>query len=84
MKGRPLPRRAAGGILDADNHECVLVGDTTAGVFAGLLARVPVIGYANKPGKAKALAEVQAAAVTDDLALIRDALRQHALCDGAR
>jgi beta-phosphoglucomutase-like phosphatase (HAD superfamily) len=39
-------------MLGAENEECALVGDTTADVFAGQLAGVPVIGYANKPGKA--------------------------------
>jgi N-acetyl-D-muramate 6-phosphate phosphatase len=74
MKPDPYRVRAAVGTLGADNHECVLIGDTTADVFAGLLAGVPVIGYANKPGKAKALAEVQAAVVTDDLNAITRAL----------
>ncbi len=52
-----------------------MIGDTTADVFAGLLAGVPVIGYANKPGKAQQLAEVQAAALTNDLSDITRALR---------
>jgi hypothetical protein len=43
--------------------------------FAGLLAGVPVIGYANKPGKAQALAEVHSAAITDDLSEITQALQ---------
>jgi phosphoglycolate phosphatase-like HAD superfamily hydrolase len=67
------------GELEADNHECALVGDTTADVFAGLLAGVlagvPVIGHANKPGNAQVLAEVQAAAITDDLCDITHALQ---------
>ena len=40
-----------------------------------MFAGVPVIGYANKPGKAHALAEVQAAAITDDLSDITHALQ---------
>jgi hypothetical protein len=44
-------------------------------VLAGRLAGVAVIGYADKPGKAQALADVQAAAVTNDLAEITTALR---------
>jgi hypothetical protein len=44
-------------------------------VFAGLLAGVPVIGYANKPGKAQALAEVQATAVTHDLSEVTRTLQ---------
>jgi hypothetical protein len=46
--------------------------------LAGHLAGVAVIGYADKPGKAQALAGVQAAAVTTDLAEITTALRNTA------
>lgn len=42
---KPHRVRAAVDILDADNSACVLVGDTAAGVFAGLLAGVAVIGW---------------------------------------
>jgi hypothetical protein len=42
--------------------------------MAGHLAGVAVIGYADKPGKAEALAHAQAAAVTTDLAEISTAL----------
>ena len=76
MKPDPYRVRAAVGILDADNTECTLVGDSTADVLAGLLAGVTVIGYANKPGKAADLADVQAAAVTSDLAEITLAMRE--------
>jgi hypothetical protein len=47
-------------------------------VLAGHLAGVAVIGYADKPGTAQALADVQAAAVTTDLAEITTALRSTA------
>jgi beta-phosphoglucomutase-like phosphatase (HAD superfamily) len=60
---------------DAEHSECVLVGDSTTDVLAGHLAGVAVIGYADKPGKTQALADVQAAAVTTDLAEITTALR---------
>ena len=51
------------------------VGDTPADVLAGLLAGVPVIGFANKPGKAQALAQAGARAVTSQLSEISTALR---------
>jgi HAD superfamily hydrolase (TIGR01549 family) len=76
MKPDPYLIRAAVGILDADNTECAMIGDSETDVFAGLLAGVPVIGYANKPGKAKAVADVQATTVTTDLADITAAPRQ--------
>ena len=44
-------------------------------MLAGHLAGVPVIGYANKPGKVEALTRVQAAAVATSLAEITTALR---------
>ena len=47
----------------------------TADVFAGLLAGVTVIGYANERGKARALADVQAAAAVADLGEVTAALR---------
>lgn len=75
MKPDPYRVGAAVGILDADGTECVMIGDSTTDVFAGLLAGVPVIGFANKPGKAIALAAVRAIAVTADLRPISAALR---------
>jgi phosphoglycolate phosphatase-like HAD superfamily hydrolase len=75
MKPSPYRVREAVALLDADNAECTFVGDTTSDVLAGHLAGIAVIGYANKPGKAEALADVQAAAVTNDLAEIIAAVR---------
>jgi beta-phosphoglucomutase-like phosphatase (HAD superfamily) len=78
MKPSPYRVREAVSLLDAEHSECVLVGDSTTDVLAGHLAGVAVIGYADKPGKAQALADVQAAAVTTDLAEITTALRNTA------
>jgi beta-phosphoglucomutase-like phosphatase (HAD superfamily) len=75
MKPSPYRVREAVGLLDAEHSECALVGDSTTDVLAGHLARVAVIGYADKPGKTQALADVQAAAVTTELAEITTALR---------
>jgi beta-phosphoglucomutase-like phosphatase (HAD superfamily) len=62
-------------ILCADKAECTIIGDSTSDIFAGLLADVAVIGYANKPGKADALTSAGAAVVTGDLNDITTALR---------
>jgi beta-phosphoglucomutase-like phosphatase (HAD superfamily) len=75
VKPSPYRVREAVGLLDAEHSGCVLVGDSTTDVLAGHLAGVAVTGYADKPGKAQALADVQAAAVTTDLAEITAALR---------
>ena len=75
MKPSPYLVRAAVGILDADPAECAFIGDTTTDILAGRLAGVPVIGYANKPGKTSELAQAGADAVTTDLDEITTALR---------
>jgi beta-phosphoglucomutase-like phosphatase (HAD superfamily) len=75
MKPSPYRVREAVSILDAKADECAFVGDTTSDILAGRLAGVPVIGYANKPGKADQLAQAGAEAVTTDLGEITRALR---------
>jgi phosphoglycolate phosphatase-like HAD superfamily hydrolase len=75
MKPSPYRVREAVGMLGGEGGECAFVGDSPSDVLAGHLAGVPVIGYANKPGKVQALADVQAATVTTSLAEITTALR---------
>ena len=74
MKPSPYRIREAVSLLDAEHAECVLFGDSTTDVLVG----VAVIGYADKPGKAQALVDVQAAVVTTNLAEITTALRNTA------
>jgi beta-phosphoglucomutase-like phosphatase (HAD superfamily) len=84
MKPNPYLVRAAVGLLDSTGGECVFVGDSPSDVLAGRLGGVMVIGYANKPGKADALAQAGADAVTARLSEISAAL--HAApraCNGA-
>ena len=75
MKPSPYRVREAVGVLGGDGEQCAFVGDSQADVLAGLLAGVPVIGFANKPGKARALAQAGARAVTSQLSEISTALR---------
>ncbi len=75
MKPDPYRVRVAVGMLGAENADCTFIGDTTSDVLAGHLAGISVIGYANKPGKAQALADVQAATVTTNLAEITAAMK---------
>jgi beta-phosphoglucomutase-like phosphatase (HAD superfamily) len=75
MKPSPYRVREAVDLLGAELDECAFVGDSPNDVLAGHLAGVPVIGYANKPGKADALNRVRAATVTTSLAEITTALR---------
>jgi beta-phosphoglucomutase-like phosphatase (HAD superfamily) len=62
-------------MMGAEGKECAFIGDSESDVLAGHLAGVPVIGYANKPGKVDTLTHVQAATVTTSLAEITTALR---------
>ena len=75
MKPSPYLLRAAVSILDAHPAECAFVGDSTSDMLAGRLAGVPVIGYANKPGKAELLRQAGADAVATGLDEITTALR---------
>jgi len=75
MKPSPYLVRAAVGILDAHPAECAFVGDSTTDMLAGRLAGVPVIGYANKPGKAELLTQAGADTVTTSLDEITTTLR---------
>ena len=74
MKPSPYRVREAVSMLGAELSECAFIGDSPNDVLAGHLAGVPVIGYANKPGKVSALTHVQAAAVTTSLAEVTTAL----------
>ncbi|WP_246278589.1 HAD family hydrolase [Phytohabitans rumicis] len=60
MKPNPWPVLAALRELGAQPEECVLVGDSTTDIDAAHAARVPAIGYANKPGKRARLARADA------------------------
>jgi beta-phosphoglucomutase-like phosphatase (HAD superfamily) len=75
MKPSPYRVREAVGMLGAEGMECAFVGDSVTDVLAGRLAGVAVIGFANKPKKAGALAHAGANAVTTQLAEISKALR---------
>ena len=75
MKPSPYRVREAVGSLDADPHECAFVGDSGTDVLAGRLAGVPVIGYANKLGKAAVLTRGPGRRRDLDLAEITTVLR---------
>lgn len=75
MKPSPYRVRMAVMSLDTEPRECMFVGDSPTDVIAGRLAGVPVIGYANKPGKADTLTRAQSDAVTSDLTDISAAFR---------
>jgi HAD superfamily hydrolase (TIGR01549 family) len=60
MKPNPAPVLAAVAELHADPGTCLMIGDSASDITAAHAARVPAIGYANKPGKSLRLATADA------------------------
>lgn len=54
---------------------CVLVGDSLTYIQAAKAAATPVIGYANKPGKAELFAELNPQAIVAQIVSISSAVR---------
>jgi beta-phosphoglucomutase-like phosphatase (HAD superfamily) len=75
MKPSPYLVRAAVGILDTEGQHCLFIGDSASDIFAGLLAGVPVIGYASTPAKARELADAGAAVLATSMDDVRAAIR---------
>jgi ADP-ribose pyrophosphatase YjhB (NUDIX family)/phosphoglycolate phosphatase-like HAD superfamily hydrolase len=65
-------------ILDADQDECVFVGNSEIDLIASHQAGVPFIGYASQPGQADQLTNAGADATTTNLTDITKALRDTA------
>jgi len=63
----------------AEPHTCTLVGDQLTDIDAARQAGTHSIGYANKPGKAEALADAHAGAIITSLAPLTLALRARPL-----
>jgi HAD superfamily hydrolase (TIGR01509 family) len=63
MKPNPFLLSAALTALDVTAERAVFVGDSVTDVEAATAARVPCVGYANKPGKAERLAGAGAVAL---------------------
>jgi phosphoglycolate phosphatase len=73
MKPNPWVIRRALDHAAASPSEAVLIGDATTDVEAAHAADVPVVGYANKPGKATRLQDADA--IATDMQQLADALR---------
>jgi hypothetical protein len=58
-----------------NQRPALVLGDSTSGMLVGRLASVPVIGYADKPGKAELLTHAGADTVTTGLDELTRALR---------
>ncbi|WP_040827749.1 HAD family hydrolase [Nocardia jiangxiensis] len=70
MKLKPAPflLEEAAGRLAGHPGDCVFVGDSITDLEAAHASRVPVVAFANKPGKADHLARHRPAAVIHDMA----------------
>jgi HAD superfamily hydrolase (TIGR01509 family) len=75
MKPSPYLVRAAVGRLGTVGARCVFVGDSASDVLAGMLAGVPVIGYAPSPCKTRELTDARARALVTSMDEIRTAIR---------
>ncbi|GAA2836196.1 HAD family hydrolase [Kribbella solani] len=75
MKPSPHLIEKAARALDVRTSACVFIGDQTSDVEAGRAAGAHTVGYANKPGKADALALAGAEVVVDTMTELAAAIR---------
>ena len=61
-------------VLDAQPTGCALVGDSRTDITAARLAGVASVGYANKPGKHRTLADAGADVIIDDMQALAEAV----------
>jgi phosphoglycolate phosphatase len=74
MKPNPWVIRRALAQVATSPSEAVLIGDATTDVEAAHAADVPVVGYANKPGKAARLQDAGADAIVTEISRLADVL----------
>lgn len=75
MKPSPHLIESATSALGVRTPRCVFIGDQASDMQAGRTAGAPTIGYANKPGKADALALAGADAVVSTMIELAAAIR---------
>ncbi|MEU0530134.1 HAD family hydrolase [Amycolatopsis tolypomycina] len=74
MKPNPHTFRAALDAAGRDASATVFIGDSTTDIEVAHAVGAPVVGYANKPGKAAAFATAGATIIVDDMRTIHTAL----------
>ncbi len=67
MKPDPYLLQRSAAALGIPASSCVFIGDQATDIQAGLAAGVPVIGYANKPGKIEILEDAGAKVILTDM-----------------
>jgi phosphoglycolate phosphatase len=75
MKPNPWVIRRALAHAAAPPSDAVLIGDAVTDIEAAHSADVPVVGYANKAGKATRLQDAGADAIATDMSQLADAIR---------
>ncbi|MFI0989702.1 HAD family hydrolase [Streptomyces exfoliatus] len=75
MKPSPHPLLEAAAILGVSPQRSALVGDSVTDIQAARAAGAGSIGFANKPGKGRALTSAGARAVVDDMGAIARSFR---------
>ncbi|MCF3960385.1 HAD family hydrolase [Streptomyces fuscigenes] len=74
MKPHPHSLIRAAELFGVPASSCVLIGDSVTDIEAAHAAGSLAVGYANKPGKARAFSDAGADAITDDMHAIAEAL----------
>ncbi|MGW5528201.1 HAD family hydrolase [Streptomyces xanthochromogenes] len=74
MKPDPSSLLRAASALEAHPHDCTLIGDSVTDVEATKATGGRSIGFANKPGKERALTDAGADAVVADMTAVAEAL----------
>ncbi|MFP3117717.1 HAD family hydrolase [Streptomyces sp. Iso 434] len=78
MKPNPYPLIEAAEQMHVDVTSCALIGDSVTDIQAAHSAGSTAIGFANKPHKLAAFAQLDADAITEDMQVIADVLGQAA------
>lgn len=75
MKPDPHLLELALKVLDRGPSDCLMVGDSVTDIEVAKTVGVPVVGYANKPGKASRFHSLGSDVVTEDMAELATQVR---------
>lgn len=75
MKPHPHLLELALKELSADADDCLMVGDSVTDIEVAKAVGMPVVGYANRPGKAECFHSLESDAVTEDMGALAREIR---------
>jgi HAD superfamily hydrolase (TIGR01549 family) len=61
--------------LPASADDCLMVGDSVTDIEVAKMVGVPVVGYANRPGKAELFRSLESDTVTEDMGVLAREIR---------